>query len=153
MYSGGDLTSDLTGNLTMVILYRRNLLSLATQKFISDIATDAFHYAKLRGNITGVSNSSLPAPSAANAQGKGKDKAGAGGKEKAAEKDKNRVVLTMDDLSLALGDHGIKSKRPDYCESAMSSRQCAHDTDMRMLQTSDMVVFRSYMTFTTLSSY
>lgn len=114
MYTSGIARCDL--KLYFPFHHRRNLLSLATQKFISDIATDAFHYAKLRGNITGVSNSSIPAPSSANTQGKGKDKAGAGGKEKAAEKDKNRVVLTMDDLSLALGDHGIKSKRPDYCE-------------------------------------
>jgi transcription initiation factor TFIID subunit 10 len=66
-----------------------------------------------------VSNSSVPpvAGGATSTQAKGKEKGGPGGsgREKAAEKDKNRVVLTMDDLSLALGDHGIKSKRPDYC--------------------------------------
>ena len=30
--------------------------------------------------------------------------------------DRNRVVLTMDDLSLALGEHGVNVKKPDYCE-------------------------------------
>ena len=34
------------------------------------------------------------------------------------EQDRNRVVLTMDDLSLALGEHGVNVKKPDYCESA-----------------------------------
>jgi len=27
------------------------------------------------------------------------------------------VVLTMDDLSLALSEHGVNVKKPDYCES------------------------------------
>ena len=27
------------------------------------------------------------------------------------------MVLTMDDLSLALGEHGVNVKKPDYCES------------------------------------
>jgi hypothetical protein len=31
-------------------LYSKRLLSLAAQKFVNDIASDAFHYAKLRMN-------------------------------------------------------------------------------------------------------
>ena len=33
-----------------------------------------------------------------------------------SNKDRNRVVLTMDDLSQALGDHGVNVKKPDYCK-------------------------------------
>ena len=32
--------------------------------------------------------------------------------------DKNRVVLTMDDLSLALAEHGVNVKKPEYCKSS-----------------------------------
>lgn len=34
-----------------------------------------------------------------------------------ALQDRNKVMLTMDDLSLALGEHGINVKKPDYCRS------------------------------------
>ena len=34
------------------------------------------------------------------------------------EKDKGKVVLTMDDLSNALGEHGVNARKPDYCELA-----------------------------------
>ncbi|BEI85775.1 hypothetical protein CcaverHIS002_0600620 [Cutaneotrichosporon cavernicola] len=69
----------------------KRLLSLSAQKFISDLSRDAFHFAKLRVSST--------------AAGRGRPAAGA---------DRNRVVLTMDDLSLALGEHGVNVKKPDY---------------------------------------
>jgi len=72
---------------------RKRLLSLSAQKFISDLSRDAFHFAKLR--VSGT------------AAGRGRPTAGV---------DRNRVVLTMDDLSLALGEHGVNVKKPDYCE-------------------------------------
>ncbi|ORX39303.1 transcription initiation factor TFIID 23-30kDa subunit-domain-containing protein [Kockovaella imperatae] len=69
----------------------KRLLSLSAQKFISDLSRDAFHFAKLRVNGT--------------AAGRGRPAAG---------QDRNRVVLTMDDLSLALAEHGVNAKKPDY---------------------------------------
>ena len=30
--------------------------------------------------------------------------------------DRNKVILTMDDLSLALSEHGVNAKKPDYCK-------------------------------------
>ncbi|KAG0218464.1 Transcription initiation factor TFIID subunit 10 [Mortierella sp. GBA43] len=64
----------------------KRLLALAAQKFISDIATDAFQYCKVRQQS---------------------QKRAAPGKEK-------KTVLTMEDLSEALGEYGINVKKPDY---------------------------------------
>lgn len=72
----------------------KRLLSLVAQKFISDLSRDAFHFSKLRVNGATA--------------GRGRPAAGV---------DRNRVVLTMDDLSLALGEHGVNLKAPDYCKS------------------------------------
>ncbi|WVW79553.1 hypothetical protein I302_101522 [Kwoniella bestiolae CBS 10118] len=72
----------------------KRLLSLSVQKFISDLSRDAYQFAKLRVNGT-------------NAGGRGRPNTGV---------DRNRVVLTMDDLSLALGEHGVNVRKPDYCE-------------------------------------
>ncbi|KAK9722284.1 hypothetical protein K7432_002769 [Basidiobolus ranarum] len=65
----------------------KRLLALAAQKFIADIATDAFQYCKIRQ------------------QGNTAKKIGA--------KDK-KTVLTMDDLSAALSEYGINIKKPEY---------------------------------------
>lgn len=62
------------------------VISLAAQKFISDIANDALQHCKMKGS---VQTSRRP----------GKDK---------------RYTLTMDDLSAALTDHGINVKKPVY---------------------------------------
>nr|ODN98913.1 hypothetical protein L204_02878 [Cryptococcus depauperatus CBS 7855] len=70
----------------------KKLLSLVAQKFLSDLSKDAFHFSKLR--VNGAS------------QGRGRPAAGV---------DRNKIVLTMDDLSLALGEHGVNVKAPDYC--------------------------------------
>ncbi|KAH3825609.1 hypothetical protein DPMN_127490 [Dreissena polymorpha] len=61
------------------------LVSLAAQKFVSDIANDALQHCKMKG---GVSN-----------KNKGKDK---------------KLVLTMEDLSPALAEYGINVKKPLY---------------------------------------
>lgn len=60
---------------------------------MADLSRDAYHYAKLRTSGT--------------AARRGRPDAG---------QDKNKVVLTMDDLSLALGEHGVNARKPDYCE-------------------------------------
>lgn len=71
----------------------KRLLALATQKFISDIATDAYQYARIRSQSGGSASTA----GARRAQGYG-----------------NRTVLTMDVLSTVLSDYGVNSKRPSF---------------------------------------
>ncbi|XP_041655365.1 transcription initiation factor TFIID subunit 10 [Cheilinus undulatus] len=63
------------------------LISLASQKFISDIANDALQYCKMKGTASGSSRS------------KTKDK---------------KYTLTMEDLAPALSEYGVNVKKPYY---------------------------------------
>ncbi|KAJ1675592.1 hypothetical protein EV182_000973 [Spiromyces aspiralis] len=65
----------------------KRLLALATQKFISDIATDAFQYNRIRQQAS---------------------------KEKRILSRDRKTVLTMEDLAAALAEHGVNVKKPDY---------------------------------------
>lgn len=71
----------------------KRLLALATQKFISDIATDSYQYARIRSQ----SGSSAASTNTRRGQGYG-----------------NRTVLTMDVLSTVLADYGINANRPSF---------------------------------------
>ncbi|XP_063065584.1 transcription initiation factor TFIID subunit 10 isoform X2 [Engraulis encrasicolus] len=63
------------------------LISLAAQKFISDIAIDALQHCKMKGTASGSSRN------------KTKDK---------------KYTLTMEDLAPALSEYGINVKKPHY---------------------------------------
>ncbi|ROT69936.1 hypothetical protein C7M84_011844 [Penaeus vannamei] len=63
------------------------LISLAAQKFISDITNDALQHCKMRGSQQSSSKT------------KGKDK---------------RYTLTMEDLTPVLAEYGISVKKPHY---------------------------------------
>ncbi|XP_028902487.1 transcription initiation factor TFIID subunit 10, partial [Ornithorhynchus anatinus] len=63
------------------------LISLAAQKFISDIANDALQHCKMKGTASGSSRS------------KSKDR---------------KYTLTMEDLTPVLGEYGINVKKPHY---------------------------------------
>ncbi|TRM65161.1 transcription initiation factor TFIID 23-30kDa subunit-domain-containing protein [Schizophyllum amplum] len=73
----------------------KRLLSLAAQKFVSDIAADAYQHARIRTTATG-------------ARGRGAAPYGM------SAKDKTRTTLTMDDLSAALSEYGIDARKPDF---------------------------------------
>ncbi|GLV38765.1 TBP-associated factor 10 [Carabus blaptoides fortunei] len=69
------------------------LISLAAQKFISDIANDALQHCKTRSNNSSSSHS--------------------GSKGSKSSKDR-RYALTMEDLVPALAEYGITVKKPHY---------------------------------------
>ncbi|KAL1703505.1 transcription initiation factor TFIID 23-30kDa subunit-domain-containing protein [Schizophyllum commune] len=72
----------------------KRLLSLAAQKFVADIAGDAYQHARIRTNAAGA---------------RGRTAAPYG-----MSKDKTRTTLTMDDLSAALSEYGIDARKPDF---------------------------------------
>ncbi|KAJ7623372.1 transcription initiation factor TFIID 23-30kDa subunit-domain-containing protein [Roridomyces roridus] len=74
----------------------KRLLSLAAQKFVSDIAADAYQHARIRTNAAGGRARAQPF-------------AGSG-----SAKDKTRTTLTMEDLSAALSEYGINSRKPEF---------------------------------------
>ena len=63
------------------------LVSLATQKFVSDVANDALQHCKMRNAGQAIKNN------------KSKDR---------------KYVMTMEDLGQALGNQGVTVKKPPY---------------------------------------
>lgn len=114
------------------------LLGLATQKFIADIAADAYQYARIRSSNTSSNNpmgslggatGGLPGAGAPGTAGG----AAAGGKEGSAQGkglnlgvprpgfggggqggSQGRTVLTMEDLGMAVGEYGVNVKRGEF---------------------------------------
>ena len=76
------------------------LVSLATQKFISDIANDALQHCKMRG-------AGGPASTSGGASGGTNPKGGKNVKDR-------KYVMTTDDLSNAMADQGVTVKKPPY---------------------------------------
>lgn len=119
--------SDPTGansNTTPLPLAR--LLALATQKFIADIAADAYQYSRTR---TGHSASSNPLGAAApGAAGAAMTAAGKGGAQPSqlgmaktgyggggtGGSGQGKTVLTMEDLGMAVQEYGINVKRGEF---------------------------------------
>lgn len=112
------------------------LLALATQKFVADIAADAYQYSRIRSTNTTSNN---PLTGLGGAAGFGMGAGGGGGEGEAAGKGKKdagknaplggpragyggggtgggqgRTVLTMEDLGMAVGEYGVNVKRGEF---------------------------------------
>ncbi|KAF8862165.1 transcription initiation factor IID, TAF10 subunit [Acephala macrosclerotiorum] len=108
------------------------LLALATQKFIADIAADAYQYSRIRssnssnannpmGNLGAAAGFPVPgqpstAPGSKEAPGRGGplgiQRPGYGGGGQGGSQ--NRTVLTMEDLGMAVGEYGVNVKRGEF---------------------------------------
>ncbi|KAF2636982.1 hypothetical protein P280DRAFT_472501 [Massarina eburnea CBS 473.64] len=109
------------------------LLALATQKFIADIAADAYQYSRIRASNTtsnnpmgGLAGGGGPqgaamaggAPGGKDSGVKAKDaalgapRAGYGGGGQGGNQ--GRTVLTMEDLGMAVGEYGVNIKRGEF---------------------------------------
>lgn len=127
-------SSDPTGastNTTPLPLAR--LLALATQKFVADIAADAYQYSRIRSSNTASSNNPLGSGGAGGPGGPGAAAVSGGGaaakNQQAAQlgvqrsgyggggqggSGQGRTVLTMEDLGMAVGEYGINVKRGEF---------------------------------------
>jgi len=98
----------------------KRLLALATQKFIADIAADAYQYSRIRQNSSNASGAQGMGPvpgAAAGGAGGGALRpvarpgfGGGGGSGGTA----GRTVLTMEDLGSAVGEYGVNTRRPEF---------------------------------------
>ncbi len=106
------------------------LLALATQKFVADIASDAYQYSRIRASNTSSNNpmgnlgaaAGFPAPGqqagvpGAKDQGRGGplgiQRPGYGGGGSGGSQ--NRTVLTMEDLGMAVAEYGVNVKRSEF---------------------------------------
>lgn len=109
------------------------LLALATQKFIADIAADAYQYSRIRSTNTTSNN---PLTGLGGAAGFGMT-GGAGGDDAGKSKSdkgkgaplggprpgfggggtgggQGRTVLTMEDLGMAVAEYGVNVKRGEF---------------------------------------
>ncbi|KAF2855984.1 transcription initiation factor IID, TAF10 subunit [Plenodomus tracheiphilus IPT5] len=109
------------------------LLALATQKFIADIAADAYQFSRIRSSNTTSNNpmgglgggSGPPGAAAPGGTQAGKDsgakakdynlgiqRPGYGGGGQGGSQ--GRTVLTMEDLGMAVGEYGVNIKRGEF---------------------------------------
>jgi len=110
------------------------LLALATQKFIADIAADAYQYSRIRSSnntsnnpMGGLGAGPAGGPGAAGAAGAqggkeggpagkgmnlGVQRPGYGGGGQGGSQ--GRTVLTMEDLGMAVGEYGVNVKRGEF---------------------------------------
>ncbi|KAL8780864.1 MAG: hypothetical protein Q9213_006276 [Squamulea squamosa] len=106
------------------------LLALATQKFIADIAADAYQYSRMRaGNSSTTTAQGIPGVGTAGGSGPVQPGGTEGGKGKVGQHvlgqqragyggggggSSGRAVLTMEDLGCAVGEYGVNVKRGEF---------------------------------------
>ncbi|KAK9458496.1 transcription initiation factor TFIID 23-30kDa subunit-domain-containing protein [Lipomyces oligophaga] len=102
----------------------KRLLALATQKFISDIATDAYQYSRIHSSWSSAASSANPIASAGQFRpgtqtrfgGSGAAGGGLGGSGGAGGGGSGggKSILTMEDLASALAEYGVNIHRPEF---------------------------------------
>ncbi|KAK1017231.1 hypothetical protein LTR54_002608 [Friedmanniomyces endolithicus] len=112
------------------------LLALATQKFIADVAADAYQYSRIRSTNTTSNNplTGLGGAAGFGTTGGGEGAEGGTGKGKKGEgksqplggpragfggggagaSGQGRTVLTMEDLGMAVGEYGVNVRRGEF---------------------------------------
>ena len=122
--------SDPTGaNTNTTPLPIARLLALATQKFIADVAADAYQYSRTRTGHSAASNAmNAFAPGQPGAGGVAGGAAGKGGQQQTSlgvpkagyggggtgGTGQGKAVLTMEDLGMAAQEYGISVKRGEF---------------------------------------
>lgn len=96
----------------------KRLLALATQKFVSDIANDAYEYSRIRSGVA-VNNANNGQARARqlmlNQQQPGQQQPVTQQQQQQNEKNtQSKVVLTVNDLSSAVAEYGLNIGRPDF---------------------------------------
>lgn len=96
----------------------KRLLALATQKFVSDIANDAYEYSRIRSGVA-VNNANNGQARARqlmlNQQQPGQQQPVTQQQQQQNEKStQSKVVLTVNDLSSAVAEYGLNIGRPDF---------------------------------------
>ncbi|AAS54336.1 AGL155Wp [Eremothecium gossypii ATCC 10895] len=95
----------------------KRLLALATQKFVSDIAADAYEYSRIRSSIA-VHNSNNGQARARQLmlgqQQPGTQQISQQQHQQNEKTNANKVTLTVNDLSSAVAEYGLNISRPDF---------------------------------------
>ncbi|EIM86733.1 uncharacterized protein STEHIDRAFT_25012, partial [Stereum hirsutum FP-91666 SS1] len=92
----------------------KRLLALAAQKFVSDIAADAYQHARIRSNAAGGRARANQPPTTARVRVPSFPDLPCSSRAIPRSTDKARTTLTMEDLSAALAEYGINSRKPEF---------------------------------------
>lgn len=95
----------------------KRLLALATQKFVSDIAADAYEYSRIRSSVA-VNNANNGQARARQLmlgqQQPGQQQISQQQQQQNEKTTASKVVLTVNDLSSAVAEYGLNISRPDF---------------------------------------
>ncbi|AET39281.1 Taf10p Ecym_4214 [Eremothecium cymbalariae DBVPG len=95
----------------------KRLLALATQKFVSDLASDAYEYSRIRSSIAVHNSNNGQARARQLMLGQQKPGAQQITQQQQQQNEKtnaNKVTLTVNDLSSAVAEYGLNISRPDF---------------------------------------
>ncbi|CAI4058348.1 hypothetical protein SKDZ_04G3800 [Saccharomyces kudriavzevii ZP591] len=95
----------------------KRLLALATQKFVSDIAKDAYEYSRIRSSVavSNANNSQARARQLLQSQQQpGVQQISQQQHQQNEKTTASKVVLTVSDLSSAVAEYGLNIGRPDF---------------------------------------